>query len=334
MRHRPLLLALFVAVASIRAGSAHADPDPARPDTPRDPAAADALFWEGRAAADAGDYRLACDKFRQSQRLDPSAGTLFNLAHCEDKLGRVASASRHYREASAQMKDDDRRAAFARDRAAALEPRVPRLTIVVIEPRPDGLQVTRDRERVDDASFGVALGVDPGTLELRVTASGRADRAVAIAIAEGESKTIQLEPGPALAPIAPRPVRPSLAARPADRAPSEASSASRPAIATTSSGRSTAGWALVGGGAASVVLGAVAGAMVLREKGVFADHCDPSGACRDQAGLDAADRGTTWATVSTVAFATGAVAATVGVVLLATNRPAAAKRAAAIFVGR
>src|SRR5690242_9683425 len=76
----------------------------ARADPARDREVADALFWEGRAAADAGDFATACEKFAQSLRLDAAAGTLFNLAHCEERVGRFASALGHYREAARGMK--------------------------------------------------------------------------------------------------------------------------------------------------------------------------------------------------------------------------------------
>ena len=58
----------------------------------RDPAAAEALFTEGRKAFDAGDYRIACARFAESQRLDPAVGTLINLAACNEKLDNLALA--------------------------------------------------------------------------------------------------------------------------------------------------------------------------------------------------------------------------------------------------
>ena len=58
----------------------------------QNPAAAEALFEQARAAMAAGSYELACARFRDSDRLDPAIGTRFNLADCEEKRGRVATA--------------------------------------------------------------------------------------------------------------------------------------------------------------------------------------------------------------------------------------------------
>ena len=64
----------------------------------RDPAAAEVLFQEGRDAVQRGNWPLACSKFRESERLDPGVGTLMNLADCEEKIGRLASAWERWRE--------------------------------------------------------------------------------------------------------------------------------------------------------------------------------------------------------------------------------------------
>ena len=67
---------------------------PARAQAPTstDKVAAEALFEEGRRLVAAGSFVDACPKFADSQRLDPSPGTLLNLASCYEKLGRSATA--------------------------------------------------------------------------------------------------------------------------------------------------------------------------------------------------------------------------------------------------
>jgi hypothetical protein len=50
----------------------------------RDPAAAEVLFRRGREAMEAKRYADALPSFAESQRLDPGAGTLMNLATCEE----------------------------------------------------------------------------------------------------------------------------------------------------------------------------------------------------------------------------------------------------------
>src|SRR5690349_15059097 len=56
---------------------------------PTDPTTADALFEAGRAAAKRGDFKEACEKFAESERLDPAPGTVFNLAECHNSLGEI-----------------------------------------------------------------------------------------------------------------------------------------------------------------------------------------------------------------------------------------------------
>jgi hypothetical protein len=58
----------------------------------RDPAAAEALFQQGKAALDRGDLDVACGKLRESHRLDPAVGTLFNVADCEERRGKTGTA--------------------------------------------------------------------------------------------------------------------------------------------------------------------------------------------------------------------------------------------------
>ena len=67
---------LALAAGPFAAGDARAQPaDPS--------AAAESLFREGRREAVAGHHAEACDKFRASERLDPSTGTLLNLGDCD-----------------------------------------------------------------------------------------------------------------------------------------------------------------------------------------------------------------------------------------------------------
>jgi tetratricopeptide (TPR) repeat protein len=102
---------------------------PARPALAQssDAAAARAMFEEGRKLVKAGKYAEACPKFEESLKLDRGVGTQFNLADCWERLGRTASAWALFLDVAAVTKaagQADRERA-ARDRAAALEPKLP-----------------------------------------------------------------------------------------------------------------------------------------------------------------------------------------------------------------
>jgi hypothetical protein len=127
-------------------------------------ATARALFAEGRRLVAAGDYPAACPKFEDSYRLDPGIGTNFNLADCFEHIGRIASAWARFLDvaASTRAAGQIEREKVARARAEALEPRLARLVIVVSQPA-EGLSVKRDGTVVGEASWGVAVPIDPGT---------------------------------------------------------------------------------------------------------------------------------------------------------------------------
>ena len=118
---------------------------------------ADALFKRGRQAATAGDYVAACADFIESQRLDPSVGTLVNLGDCETHLGHLMQARNYFKAALAQLGEGDPRYPVARDAVAQLEADIPTLTI---HARTTDLIVQRDGVRVPDEELGTAVPLD------------------------------------------------------------------------------------------------------------------------------------------------------------------------------
>ncbi|HEY1537386.1 MAG TPA: hypothetical protein VGF76_25370, partial [Polyangiaceae bacterium] len=135
---------------------------PARADDARDPAAAEELFRQGRAASQKKDFTTACAKFRESNRLDPAVGTVFNIADCEEKLGRLATSWTLFQEVVQRLPSDDERRTIASERARALEARVPTLTIHLAHTDRTDVVVRRDGVVLGAASLETALPVDPG----------------------------------------------------------------------------------------------------------------------------------------------------------------------------
>src|SRR5579859_4657585 len=148
-------------------------PPIARGQGPEPSTAADALFQSAKEAAARGDLRTACAQFAESQRLDPAIGTLLNLADCESRTGKLASALEHVRTARDQMSKVDFRVPFASNQIAELEARVPHL-ILVLAPPDAKVRVTLDQVALESASLGVPLPVDPGKHTVTVGASGHA----------------------------------------------------------------------------------------------------------------------------------------------------------------
>ncbi len=135
---------------------------------------ADALFQRGRELLQAGEIAAACDQFAQSQKLDPSPGTMLNLASCHDLLGKTATAYREFR-AAAELGRAGGRADFeaeAERRAAELESRLSGLRFELREPV-EGLEIWIDGRRVEDVGSPVYL--DPGQHSVRASADGYED---------------------------------------------------------------------------------------------------------------------------------------------------------------
>ncbi len=96
----------------------------ARADSGADRERAEALFEEGKALRGQGRLPAACADFEESRRLDEGIGVTLYLADCYEQAGDVSRALTEFRHAEAlAVARGDERAAVARRRADALEPR-------------------------------------------------------------------------------------------------------------------------------------------------------------------------------------------------------------------
>jgi hypothetical protein len=237
-------------------------------------------------------------------KLDVKAITLINLASCEEKTARLADALGHWVEARsrAQAEGNAGIEQEAEKRAKALEPRLPKLTVVVANAFAD-IEVTRDGVALGAASMGVPLPVNPGAHVLVVHAKNREDAPVSVSLVEGENKRVELTLGAAKKVVAAAPVV-------------------GPPATETAPGRISPlvfvgfGTALVG---ASV--GTVTGIMAFGKASTAKDAC-PNDECTTP-GLDAVDSGRTLGLISTVGFIVGGVGAGVGLYGLLFGTPKA-----------
>lgn len=155
--------------------------------------AADAAFDRGREMLKVGNYAEACDAFDESQRLRPRPDTQFNIALCSEQLGKLATALALHRELAHTLDSPTRRAKSA-ELAAQLEPRVPRLQILVGEARkrtrrpPPDLAVRVNGELVTSYDD---LPIDLGTNQVTAIAPGFRDWSGQVSAAE-EAKTVRI----------------------------------------------------------------------------------------------------------------------------------------------
>ncbi|WP_437775162.1 tetratricopeptide repeat protein [Sorangium sp. So ce1097] len=318
MKRGHLLLgagALLAAVTLSGAASAQHAQDAVKP-------MAEALFRQGRDLFKRGQYAEACEKFEESQRLEPKPGTLLNLAVCHEKVGKLATAWAELGsvEEVARREGPAEREAFARAQREALEQRLARIEIRMDAP-PAGLRLTLDGEPLNGAALNAPFPIDPGGHHVAATAPGkvvwstvvdvppeRASIVVTIPALEDVPPAAEAPQPPAAG--APQPQAAPAGVPPAALAPRATAVPSRPEPPADGPGMMlmAMGFSV---GAVGLVVGAAAGALTLSRSGALAavcsnDRCPPSRR-RD---LSTAN---TLANVSNAGFAVLAVGAGVGV---------------------
>ena len=237
-------------------------------------AVAQALFDDARALAAKGKFADACPKFAESQRLDPGIGTEFNLAECEQKIGKTASAWAHYLDAAdrAHVEKQAARERVARNRAALLASHLAHLTISRAPGDTSPIEIRRDGVVVGAAQYGVQTPVDPGRHEITASAAGKKAWSRTVRT-PADAGTVVAVPGleDAEVPVAPPP--------PATVAASSPGSSATDLAAATTEGSSTGHGQRIAGltiGALGIVGLGVGAAFAIVSKGKHDDaesHC-------------------------------------------------------------
>lgn len=132
---------------------------------------AETLFQEARTLVEQGKYAEACPKLEESQRLDPAVGTQFNLADCYEHVGRTATAYALFKEVASIARSAGKfeREKNAKERVAALEPKLARVRLVVAAKAP-GLELKIDDVPVERSRWAEAFPIDPGAHRVVATA--------------------------------------------------------------------------------------------------------------------------------------------------------------------
>jgi hypothetical protein len=267
---------------------------------------ATALFKEGRELARTGKHAEACAKFRKSQELDPQLGTLFNIAQCSEKVGKLATALAAYREVIAKDTNPERKG-LAVEYESKLAPRVPTIVVEIDKP-PPGLVVTIDGPTgAKPIDANLPFAVDLGDYTVVARADGYRESASKVVIdKEGETRTVALKLVPVHAreePVVEEPHRPP----PLKDEPSH-----------TRSHRKTYGYVGVGVGAGAAATGLVFG-VIARGKWNDAKAVCGGTTCTTQLQFDSAqslaDKARSAADLSTVLVVAGGAIAATGLVL-------------------
>lgn len=279
---------------------------PAFADTvdPDQRAAAQAVFDDARQLMSQKRYAEACPKLVESHRLDGSAmGTKFYLAECFEHIGKLASAWTMYLDVAndARKSGERDREKLVNERAAALKPRLPGLTVNVVSELKGtpGLVIKRDSVTVGEGQWGTAIPVDFGDHVITASIPGKKTWEGHVE-AKSEAEQLKIEV-PVLGDDESAPVVASVAASP------------------WGARRRTMGWVAGSAGVVGIGIGSVLGAVAMAKKNASnADgHCDASNAC-DPTGHNLRLDAISAATGSSAAFIAGGIALAGGIVLVLT----------------
>ena len=161
------------------------------------------LFEEGLALEDRGESG-ACPRFEESYRLVAAAGTGFNLAECLERAGNFVRARALFEAIAIEYERDGKakRAAIARDRAAAARAKLGEVVIELAEPALDQLVLVVGGVPVAPAP-AIRQLANPGELEIAATAPGHRAFGETIRVRAGQREIVRI----ALPPITAAPSR-------------------------------------------------------------------------------------------------------------------------------
>lgn len=286
-------------------------------------AAAQALYEQATAEMDKKNFAKACPELEEVVRLAPTGvGAKITLGECYEGWDKLASAYAAFEiaAAAADKAGQADRSRKARDRSAALKPRLAWLTINVGDATRGlaGLEIKRDGILIGPGQWGVPIPVDKGPHTIIASATGRhAEHTVEIA-SDGATQSFTVDLN-AVAPPTPT------------SAPTEEPTATPTTAPTSDSGASSEGMggqkiaALAAGGVGvvGIVVGSIFGVQAISKKSASSSHCGSSvgssdaNICDDTGTQDRKD-GISAGNVSTVFFIVGLAGVAGGVVLWAT----------------
>jgi len=303
-----LAVSFTLALGVHATGSARADAPMRSSD---DIARAEVRFHAGEQFFDDKQYEAACAAFEESERLDPQLGTLLNLAFCQERMGRTATAWHEYSIGAvwAEQRGQHDRAAWALGRAVEVSRKVP-IVLLDVPLAAQGYAIELDGSVVAPSAWGTPLSVDPGEHVVRVSSRGHRSQQLVLRVPEGPVTQGLTIPTLALGTemVAWAPVEPA------------------PRVGTRrSNGRMVFGLAGIGVGVAALAVGSYFGVRTFMKKNEASSHC-VSTEC-DATGVSLQADAHTSATASTVTFAVGGASLVLGTWLALTSRSSASAAA-------
>lgn len=190
----PLLVA-FAVILTLRVPTVCAQ-------SAQETALARSLFEEGVAAADAGRWPEAADRFGRAHSLKPTPGIAFNWASALVELGKLVEAGERLRAIAYDPNASEQLRLQSQEKLAQITPRVASLTVQVEEPN-QGMSVTIDDHPLPRVAWGASAPVDPGEHRVTLLRGDETLSSEALTLAEGERRELLLvvPEGPKPAPV-------------------------------------------------------------------------------------------------------------------------------------
>lgn len=298
---------------------------------PADLALAETLFREAKDLMDKGQHRAACPKLAESQRLDPAGGTQLLLGLCYEGARQWASAWTAFNDALAMAIKDNRkdREQRARERIAAIEPRMSRVTLSIpaeLASLP-GLRILRDGKELPKAAWTAAFPLDPGPHTFEARAEGYEGFHVGITLGdEGKTHSVVLPARLDKLAAPPAPTASASSSTTSAPPPPPSTSPSTPPSTPPTSGLSRRHIAY-GLGALGVVGIGVGAFFGLRAISRFdeANGVCPDVRCSDPKSVSRSDDAYRDANLSNIGFGVGVVGLGAGVALFLLSNPSKAE---------
>jgi hypothetical protein len=292
------------------------------------PESAEALFTRARSLMRAGDCTGALPLLEQSHAMEPTVGTRFNLAICEERLGKLTQAAAHLRSVvDASASDDDRRA-HAERALRQLLPRIPQLVLELEAARQELELVRLDGEPLSALRPSEPFAINPGQHELEVILVGETPQVRRFRVAERQVYTWSLggvgTESPVSSPLAQdqRAANGSDAPGAADAERSENIWTTQRTVAVVAAGTSVAAF--------GVATGFALGARSVYD--TSAPNCPSDDIC-DSEGIEERTRARQYGNVATVALTVGVTSALAAGILWFTGAPRGASRPGPVQVG-
>jgi hypothetical protein len=184
---------LVITVASSVVSPARANDDDAKR------AAARALAADGVSEIQKRHWAAGIDRLERAEAIVHAPPHLLYIARASVELGKLVKANETYIKILREELPANAPKAFVEARKAAaveqaaLEPRLPKLTIVLNGARATDAGVTMDGSPIPPALVGVAQPTDPGKHVIRVSGEGWSGDETTVTLAERASQTVALK---------------------------------------------------------------------------------------------------------------------------------------------